>query len=691
MLVVRRRLPQLDGVGRVVGVALLATGAVVAAHMVPGVLGVLSRWTALLAALLLLAATVRLGRPVARLGRPPARPPAREAQADEPADSTLSWVIAGGASAALALWLLASAWNRTVLPAEDIDTLTIHFPMVGKWVQSGSMWQVHQFVPLLAHGNYPHTGDVVFLAAILPWSNDWLTGAVNAVYIAFAAMAVYAIARELGAPRPSAMLAGSLFGSVPVVAVGANGGGMTDSITFAAFAGALLFLLRYERGAPRGELWLAGLGLGLAFGTKWYGVWAVALVVAVWLAARLVHRRGTGVRRTEGGPAVSRAARGDGFARRLLRNGAVLAGLIAAVGGFWLLRNLVESGSPVFPSSLGPFDTPFDPLRACADFTVADYIGDGDAWTDDILPAYRQAYLWSGAAIGAGLLAAVALALRARRDPARGAVLAGALLSVLLALAYLVTPTSAAGPEGDPALVGANTRYLVPAIVVAAPLAGWALGRAGRLRIPLELACAAAVVYGIAESFDVTLGVVVAVLGVLVVLAGAAWLVLHLSRRLPHRARLAVLGAAITAALTGAVAIGHLRQEEFNRTRYTSGEPTQDWIARNAPEDTRIALAGVWGVKVRSPVWPAFGERIDNEVDFVGPTIDGQVREHASRERWAEALRDGDYDLVLVGRGGYVKECPVAGQYSDDDRWARAEGFERLARSEHLTLYRVSR
>jgi hypothetical protein len=33
----------------------------------------------------------------------------------------------------------------------------------------------------------------------------------------------------------------------------------------------------------------------------------------------------------------------------------------------------------------------------------------------------------------------------------------------------------------------------------------------------------------------------------------------------------------------------------------------------------------------------------------------------------------------------------VPGQDSDDDAWARAEGFRVLARDDHLTLYRVRR
>jgi hypothetical protein len=668
----RRRLPHLSGAPRVLGVAVLATAALIAAHLAPGMAGVLSRWSALAVALALAAAAWRVpGVPIRRGHDPPPPPPESE--------RSLSWALAAVAAGAVVLWLVASAWNRTVLPPEGIDTLTFHFPDVGKWIREGSIWRVDQFTPLLTNGNYPHNGDVVFLAAILPWRNDWLAGAVNPLYVALAGIAVYALARELGAPRPPAILAGALFASLPVVGLAANGEGMTDSLMFATLGAGMLFLLRHERGAPLSELVLAGLALGLAFGTKWYSLWAVAAVVAVWVGVRLIGRLPP-----RKGP------------NPLFRDVGLVAGLIALAGGVWLLRNWIDTGNPVFPVEVGAlgvtvFDAPYDYIRACAGFTIAHYAGDGGVWSDHILPAYRDTYAWPGAAIGLGLVAAVALALRARGGVPRGALAAGLGCTLLLTAGYVLTPYSAFGPEGEPVLVGANARYLVPALLAAAPLAAWALGRAGRLRLPVELAAAAAVAAGIDRSFDVPLHVVLAVLAVLAALAGAGWLALIATGRLPGRARTPARLAAAALAAGGLVAVGHARQDEFNDGRYESGDAAIAWIARHARSGHRIGLAGVWSVDGRSPVWPAMGERLGNEVDFVGPYEDERLREYDNRAAWTAAIRRGRYDLLLVGRGGYSDECPVPGQDSDDDAWARAEGFRVLARSDRLTLYRVER
>ena len=60
-----------------------------------------------------------------------------------------------------------------------------------------------------------------------------------------------------------------------------------DVVMYATFSGGLLFLLRHGRTGVRAELALAGLGFGLALGTKWYGVSSFAVVLIVWAAARL--------------------------------------------------------------------------------------------------------------------------------------------------------------------------------------------------------------------------------------------------------------------------------------------------------------------------------------------------------------------------------------------------------------------
>jgi hypothetical protein len=175
---------------------------------------------------------------------------------------------------------------------------------------------------------------------------------------------------------------------------------------------------------------------------------------------------------------------------------------------------------------------------------------------------------------------------------------------------------------------------------------------------------------------------------VLLLVAGAIvwWL-----RSTPYRPRPSLAWASAAAALLVAIAVvGHLRQREFNEARYFDpGEPALTWIRENAPTDHRIALAGAWDQSGLLPVLPAFGPDLDNEVEYVARTDQRVLREYESREEWARAVRAGDFDLLVVGRGGYDSRCPVPGSETDEEMWARAEGFPTIAGSPRLILHRV--
>lgn len=665
-LVLSRRLPRLTGATRLAAGGILGMAAVMAVHLVPGIMGVLSRESALAAAGLLALAA-------GRLSRHPAREPA-PAPADAP-PGRVSTAFAAIAAGVLGLAYLTQAWAASAQPTGAIDPLTHHLPNVAAWVRSGSFWQVDQYVPLIANGNYPQNGDVLFLSVVLPWSNDAFVRPLNLAWVGLLGVCVYALCRELGAGRSSSVLFTAVLGSMPVTVLASSYGAMTDLPMLAALTAGVLFGVRHFRTDDRGDLLLAGLGLGLAFGTKWYAVSATVVLGGLWAAVWLIARRPAG---------------------QLVRNGVLLGGVIAAAGGFWLLRNLILSGNPVFPQEVSPlgltlFSAPYDPIRACADFAIVDYLDAPGILRQYVLPAWWENYALGGVVLAVGSAAAVIVAVVARRRAGRwprGArtLLVGSAAVGLMAATYAVTPYTAFGLADRPFLTGANTRYLLPALMLAAAVTAAASTRVGRLRPMLELLAVAAVLDGVRRSFSEPAEQVVAVaLG-----AGLVALGVYAVRRLSPGARRTVALPVAVVVILLLVALGHDRQREFNDGRYEGIEATTDWIARNAPGGHRIGLAGVWGVNTLSPVLPAYGKRLGNHVEYLGPTVDGQLREYDTRSRWASAVRAGGFDLVLVGRGGYAgEECPVPGSETDDDAWARAEGFEEVARSTYLTLYRV--
>jgi hypothetical protein len=656
-LLLRRWLADLRGSPRAVAFLLLATTAILLAYLLPGVLGVLSRGTVVIAAAVLGAACwAASGRPRPR--RPPIPGPRLVPRI------SWSWPAIGAALAAamLGVVVLAALLERAPVPATNVDALNFHLPGVAAWIQSGSLWQVNQYLPNLAHGNYPQNGDMLLMASILPWHNDAFVRLVSVPLLGWAGLSVYAASLEVGAPRPGAILAGALFASLPAVLHPAALEVLTDPLMLAAMGSGLLFLLRHWRTRSRADLALAGLGLGVAFGTKWYGVSAAIAVFAVWALSWLAARRG---------PAL------------LLRAGGVLAGLIALAGGFWLLRNLVESGDPLFPVRVAPFgvtifDAPFDKIRAQAGFTIAHYLGQPEIVGDYIVPG-----LWRGLALGGLVFAAGVAAVlvvgpvrRSRIDPR---LLMLAALAVVLAVVYVITPYTALGAQDRPIGTQYNVRYLMPAMLAAAPLTAWLIGRWTRLAPALAALLLVAEVDSLRRTADeIGARPLVEALAVVVIVAAVALLVLRAGRALP---RGPWLPGAVAVVIGCGVFLGQGLQSRFNDGRYRNVDPVLESVLTDAPSGHHIGLVGYWGVTRLSPVWPLFGQRIGNEVRYVGPFRQGMLRNYRTRSAFLDGLRRQGDDLLVIARG----EPPLPA--IKQDRWVRAAGYRQIARGDRLTLY----
>jgi hypothetical protein len=639
----RGRLAALEGAARASAAVVVFTAGLVAAHVLPLALGVLARGTVLGAAAALLALALALpSRPAAVAPPPPSEsgPPSRAALA----------IAAVAVAAVAAAWIVALARDASH-PVMALDASTFHLPNVARWIQHGTLWRVDQFIPGLAQGNYPQNGDVVALAAILPWRDAFGARLITGGYYALTGVCVYALAREAGARASGAALAGALVLAVPIVAVASLHNAMPDPVMYATFAAGVTFLLRHVRGGARADLVLAGVALGLSFGTKWYAVSAVAAVVAVWALGRLLGREDVA---------------------RVARQGVALGALVALAGGVWMLRNLVESGNPTFPQQVAPlgitlFAAPPDPIRALAGFSVADYLTSTSVWGDYLLPSYR-AFLGAPAAL---LLAGPVVAVARRR--VGGRIVALAVLAVVLVAAYAVTPYSAFGPRDQPFFAGQNSRYVVPALIVAAAAGAWALERLGRARVVAELLALGAVVLGLRRGFAIPAGAVVAVAAALLA-AGAA-----LTARRP-RVPLAVAAAIVLAA---AAVAGARVKDRFDARGYHGADPTIDWVLTREPAGARIGLAGIFEPSAVAPVLPMLGPQLRNDVGYVGPWVRHRLEQYRAAAPFRAALRAGRYDLLLVGRGSPPVTVAAA------ERWAAAGGWVPVARGPAMTLLRA--
>ena len=649
-LIVRRRLAHLGRLERLLAATVAGTTILTLVHLAPLALGILSQASVLVATALAVLLATRIahsGAPGPGAGSPEEREPVAPSGRAE-------WVLTALASAVALTAAVADLRRWAANEIVGVDPLTFHLPNIGRWIQTGTLWQIDQFVPLLAHGNYPNNGDVVMLSTVLPWHNDFLVRAPIVFFLGVTAVAVVAVARELRAPAAASVLAAAAVVSVPIVGLATIPRALPDSLLWAMFTCGVLFLLRHARSGRTSDLMLAAAALAVAFGTKWYGISSVAVLVAIWTIARLAQHD------------VPRV--------RALRDG-VLLGALAAAGDLpWMARNVVESGNPFFPAKIAAFgvtifDAPRDVVVEAVGFSILDYAGDP--------PVLRQlaGEIFDGLGFMAIVCAAglIAAAILNRRRPDPRVVLLSVVAVALLPV-YAALPGTALGNPGDPSLASVNTRYAIPSLLLAAPVLAWAIGRLPR---PPALAFAVAlfisVVAGASSGYEVRSAREIVVAAVaLVLLAAAIWSLGYIRRPL-------VLGAIGVAVVLLVLAGARGIERRINGERYLGVDPAIDVLLKVAPDGKRIGLASNWSVSGLTPIWPSFGTRISNHVEYIG-YFDGFLRRYPTQRRFQAALERGRYDLIVVGRGFYPP------QETPEQRWALAAGWHTIALSERLRV-----
>ncbi len=647
-LVVVRALPGLTGPPRWVALGLLFTAALVLVHLAPGLVGLLTPLAVLLTTAGLVVLCSRFPR--ARYGELPTAP-----EGPDPS-SWGSWTLALAAAAIVGIHLAAYLSTRLLVPVQGFEALSFDLPTVARWIQSGSIWTTQQFVPQLAGPFEPNTGDLVNLAIVLPWSSDQLVRVAMVPFLLLTGLAVFALARELRAPRAGALLAATALIAAPVMLVEGLVDPTPDSVLFATFSAGLLFLVRHARSASRAELSLAGIGLGLAAGSGWYAIPMVLTVVLLWAITTRID---------------------SGDTRATARRLGFLAAVTLICMMIWPIRNLVASGD-----LLGA--VPPAPALGTG-HTIAGYLFDPLLWTA-IVPGLWVAF----AAVGALLALVVpgSLWTAVRREPpsgSRSAVIALAAGAFALALTYLFIPYSAFGPAGEPVINAVPGSELVPAAIAAAALLGWLVGRANKLAIVIEALALVAVTQATLSVFgDVWLQPPALAVTALAVAIGAVALTLSAEiRRGSARIdpRVFTAATAVLLLLVGAVG-GRALQVVYDRERFLGKDPVLDAVLTAPPlADRRVGLAGLWVSGDISPIYPAFGRRLDNQVRFVGATRDRELLRPTSKPRFLALVEGGDYTSLIVGLG------PIRDSTSPEANWLREAGWRESAVSPRFVLF----
>jgi hypothetical protein len=265
-------------------------------------------------------------------------------------------------------------------------------------------------------------------------------------------------------------------------------------------------------------------------------------------------------------------------------------------------------------------------------------------------------------------------------------------------VAYLVTPLTAAGPEGQPLAFGINLRYLVPSMALALAL----LTLEPKLtpeRVRLPLLAGGVLALGLTSFYSDSAyiwrepfaSVPVAVLIGIVLIGGPVGIAL-LARRS------AALAAGSTALLLVAVAAaGWERQDDYLDSRYTKAEDFRfqlDELAEWA-KDTSGLSVGVVGTSGAYSQYVLYGDELSNRVQYIGRELPGGDFRSLGEDGGAgscpllvKAVNDGGYDYVATAPDLDLND-PSTAKPTPERGWLLRAGAEEVLRTGRVSVFRI--
>ena len=226
--------------------------------------------------------------------------------------------VAGISATLIALLLVRHLFNALYFCPFTEDELEYHLPKLAIWMQQGTLARPDL---LDTRGYFPAGMQLLQAWWVGFLRHDVLIEGAALETLALAAAAIVALARRLGATRPSALLAAALFAATPAILLHSTSA--LNDLPAAAFVLAGFALTR-----SRSESVLASTALLLGAGIKPTVLFAAPGIVLLAIPA---WRRTT---------------------LELPRAGAVALIVLACIAGsYWYLRNTIEYGNPTYPIS----------------------------------------------------------------------------------------------------------------------------------------------------------------------------------------------------------------------------------------------------------------------------------------------------------------------------------------------------
>jgi hypothetical protein len=683
-----RLLPGWSGASARLAEVVLGLSLLVVTLELVGVVGLYRPGWVLLAALVVgigLGAALRPPRPGFPLWAPEVRPIALAVAVAAAFLVALHWAMPTQTGLDIGMYLPNTTWHNA--------------PFAARFVQDHQVGAIHFIDTLnLTVWFYPQNSELLHSVGVLFLGNDFLSPLINIGWMSLCLLAAWVFARPYGG-GPIAVLAVALVLDANMLLLYQPGDAKNDvaGLFFLLASTAILVNADAQRRAareaqpsgrgtaslPTGALVVAGLAAGLALGTKLNLLAPFGLLTLGVIAVSAGYRvRATVVW--------------------------VLSSLVT--GGFWFARNLINAGNPLPWIKAGPLTGPHQAdINIREPHNLAHYLlpPDGSVIRHHLVPGLHDSFgdLWPlvlVAVIGGFLLAIW----RGRTSMIR---MLG-IVALLSGIAYLVTPLTAAGPQGDPTAFTTNLRYASPAIGLGAMLLGvdagllkprvqtWLLG--ALVILLLVQAIPVWDLHGHLWTRHFLVGAIGLAIFLILVPVGLA-----VARQ--RGATPAMVGVGALVALALVVAIGWPKSDDYVKNRYQASTAPHDfplgmraalaWFNRANPHDSRIAIVGG---RPGFKQYVFYGNDLSNHVQYVarhGPhgaylPIASEASQHLQRgpgfvaqcEEWIRALNDGGYRYAVIGPDQRTQSLPPV-----EATWTESAGGSRIETTDDISVFKL--
>lgn len=616
-----RLLPGWRGPVAWIGAGLLAMGAAIGGAIALGSFGLLTGWSWLVLEVLAAAASWRWRERIPGAG-------ARPELISVPASPGL--VMAGTAVAAGAFGaFVAGISTRLGTGMTGFDSTWYHGPFAAGIAQSGDTWSLHLLAPQFLSWFYPQNSEVIHTLGMMAFGNDLLSIFVNLGWFLACLLAAWCIGRPYGAAPISLAGVALILGST---AMSDQAGEARNDIVGTFFLLAALAVMVNAASNGRritlGPALVVALAAGLAAGTKVNFIPAALVLLAGVVVLAEPSRR---------------------LRTALWGTAAALLG-----GGYWYLRNLVQGGNPLpWINHIGPLSLPgpSQDVGGRDAGSVGGYLTDLDVIRQWFLPGFGDGFGSGWILLGALAVAGLVLCLIRGSGPARRT---GALVGLALVLAWLVAPTSASGPAGEPNGFVSGLRYLAPALAVCLALLGSGVGqRGGRARWlvtgSILVLAPFTIAFGDGWSAEEWLLTLAAGAGFwfFCLVALGVWRIRAKQHRMSRRSFRKVAAWSGALLLLLAVLCGYGAQRYYFDHRYASPEFTipalsEAYVWADGELDGKIGTNA-------TRQYPLFGRDLENEVQYIGvETPHGGFVEAETCREFVDAVNQGGYEHLVL-------------------------------------------